>query len=65
MPKLKTNRGAAKRIRVTASGKLKRRHAFKSHIATSKTPKTKRQLRSPNLISPADHKKFLRLLANL
>ena len=45
MPKLKTNRAAAKRFRKTASGKFKAGHAFKSHILTKKSTKTKRQLR--------------------
>ncbi len=45
MPKIKTNRGAAKRFSKTASGKIKRGHAFTSHILTPKTRKNKRQLR--------------------
>jgi large subunit ribosomal protein L35 len=44
MPKLKTHRGAAKRFRVTASGKIKRAKAFKSHILTKKNSKRRRQL---------------------
>ncbi len=62
MPKIKTNRGASKRVRVTASGKLKRRHAFKSHIAAPKTTKQKRHLRRPTQISAADMKEFSQLL---
>ncbi len=46
MPKIKTNRGAAKRFSLTASGKVKRKRAFKSHILTKKTTKRKRALRS-------------------
>jgi large subunit ribosomal protein L35 len=65
MPKIKTNRGASKRVRVTASGKLKRRHAFKSHIAASKNPKRKRQLRQAGLIAESDTKMFAQLLPNL
>lgn len=44
MPKVKTNSGAKKRFKVTASGKLKRKHAFKNHILTKKTKKQKRAL---------------------
>lgn len=62
MPKMKTNRGARKRIRVTATGKLKRRHAFKSHLAAGKTPKQKRQLRRSNVIAASDTKEFMQLL---
>lgn len=62
MPKIKTNRGANKRVRVTASGKLKRRHAFKSHIAATKTTKQKRQLRRPNTIDASNLKGFAQLL---
>ena len=46
MPKMKTHRAAAKRYKVTASGKIKRRHAFKSHILTKKSPERKRRLSS-------------------
>ncbi|GHV05499.1 50S ribosomal protein L35 [Clostridia bacterium] len=45
MPKIKTHSGAKKRFKLTASGKVKRRHAFKSHILNKKTTKRKRTLR--------------------
>ncbi len=45
MPKMKTKRGAAKRFKVRAGGSIKRSHAFKRHILTKKTTKSKRQLR--------------------
>ncbi len=45
MPKMKTKRGAAKRFKVRAGGSVKRSHAFKRHILTKKTTKSKRQLR--------------------
>ena len=45
MPKMKTNRSAAKRFKVTGKGGIKHRHAFKSHILTKKTAKRKRHLR--------------------
>ena len=62
MPKIKTNRGANKRVRVTASGKLKRKHAFKSHIVATKTTKQKRQLRRSNTIDASNMKAFSQLL---
>jgi large subunit ribosomal protein L35 len=54
MPKLKTKKSAAKRFRFTASGKVKRSHAFKSHILTKKPTKRKRSLRSPALAHKTD-----------
>ena len=50
MPKMKTHKGAAKRFKTTASGKVKRYKAFKSHILTKKSTKTKRQLRRTNAV---------------
>ena len=47
MPKMKTKSGAKKRLRVRGSGSVKRGHAFKRHILTKKSTKTKRQLRGP------------------
>jgi large subunit ribosomal protein L35 len=57
MPKMKSNRGASKRLKKTASGKFKRHKAYKSHILTSKSTKKKRNLRKANLVSKADQKK--------
>jgi large subunit ribosomal protein L35 len=57
MPKMKSNRGASKRFRKTASGKFKRNKAFKSHILTSKSTKRKRQLRKATLVSEAEQKR--------
>ena len=55
MPKLKTNRGAAKRFRKTASGRFKCRQSHRNHILTKKSAKRKRALRSPsNYLDPAD-----------
>ncbi len=62
MPKMKTNRGAAKRLHRTASGKLKRMRANKSHMLTKKSVKRKRRLRSSTLVSAADLKRMKRLL---
>jgi large subunit ribosomal protein L35 len=61
MPKLKTHRGAAKRFKKTATGKIVRAKAFKRHILTSKTRSRKRKLRGTGVVSPADAKK-LRLM---
>ena len=62
MPKLKTNRGAAKRFRKTGTGKVRRNHAFTSHILTKKTTKRKRNLRKSALVHPANAKRIKRLL---
>ena len=64
MPKMKTHRGAAKRFKLTASGKIVRRRSLKQHILRSKTTKRKRRLRQPDLISAADKRKVQRLLPN-
>jgi large subunit ribosomal protein L35 len=57
MPKMKTNKGAAKRFRKTGTGKIKRNSAFTSHILTSKTTKRKRNLRRSNILSSGDAKR--------
>ncbi len=62
MPKMKTNRGAAKRFKKTASGGFKRGHAFHSHILTKKDQKRKRGLRGTDMISDSDKKAVKRLL---
>ena len=62
MPKLKTHSGAAKRFRKTASGKVKRSHAFLRHILTSKDNKRKRKLRHSAVLSEADTAKVLRMI---
>jgi len=62
MPKMKTHRGAAKRVKVTGTGKLKRMRSNKSHILTKKTTKRKRRLRQSTLVSKADAKKLKKIL---
>jgi len=62
MPKLKTHRGAAKRFKTTATGKIKRSKAYKSHILTKKTTKRKRALDMPDVVSPADQKRVERMI---
>ena len=54
MPKIKTNSGAKKRFALTGSGKIKRKHAYKSHILTKKTKKQKRNLTHTGLIAKVD-----------
>lgn len=62
MPKMKTNRSAAKRFRFTGSGKIKRAKAYKSHLLTKKDSKRKRNLRKSAILSDADFKKVRKLL---
>ncbi|NLI61433.1 MAG: 50S ribosomal protein L35 [Clostridiales bacterium] len=62
MPKIKTHRGAAKRFKVTKSGKIKRARAYKSHILTKKTSKRKRNLRKGAYIAAAEEKNIRRLI---
>jgi len=62
MPKMKTNRGAAKRFKRTGGGGFKRVKAFKSHILTKKAPKRKLQLRSATTVSDADARAVRRML---
>lgn len=62
MPKLKTHRGAAKRFRVTASGKFKMTHSFRRHILTSKSSKRKRQMRQPKYVDPTNVPSLKKLL---
>lgn len=54
MPKVKTNSGAKKRFKVTASGKLKRKRAFANHILTKKSKKRKRKLNQMTVVHPSD-----------
>jgi large subunit ribosomal protein L35 len=62
LPKLKSHRGATKRFKKTATGKIIRRHASARHILTSKSRKRKRKLRKPAAVSPGDHKRIERML---
>lgn len=62
MPKIKTNRGAAKRFSKTGKGKIRRRRAYHSHILTSKNQKRKRRLRTGTLIHRADEKNIKKLI---
>lgn len=62
MPKLKTHKGAAKRFKKTATGKIKRHKAFKRHILTSKATRRKRHLGEGTLVSEADAPKVRRMI---
>ena len=62
MPKMKTQRGAAKRFKRTASGKLKRHKAYKTHLLTGMSAKRRRQLRQPDIVSKADRKRIEAML---
>ena len=65
MPKMKTRRAAAKRFSATGSGKLKRNHAFTSHILETKTPKRKRKLRKSATLTSADYQRIKECLPYL
>ena len=65
MPKMKTHRGAAKRFKKTASGKLVRRKTNKQHILSKKTTKRKRKLRLKGLVADADAPRIRRMLPYL
>ena len=62
MPKVKTSRAAAKRFKVTSSGKLKRKHAFKNHILTKKSKKRKKRLVKMAVVHEADAQRMKDLL---
>jgi len=63
MPKMKTNRSAAKRFKVTGTGRLVRKCSHMSHILTKKTSKRKRALRQPSLVDHRDEGRMRKLLA--
>lgn len=62
MPKVKTSRAAAKRFKVTANGRIKRKHAFKNHILTKKEKKRKRRLEKMALVHQSDEPRVKNLL---
>ncbi|MFO7600064.1 MAG: 50S ribosomal protein L35 [Candidatus Desulfacyla sp.] len=65
MPKMKTNRGAAKRFKATGSGKVARNKAFSSHILTKKSSKRKRNLRKSSLVDATNMRNVARLMPYL
>jgi large subunit ribosomal protein L35 len=62
MPKMKSHRGLAKRVKMTGSGKLKRSHAYTSHRFHGKTKKQRRQLAKPGLVHNTDMKRIRQML---
>ena len=62
MPKIKTNRGAAKRFKATGSGKIARNRAFSSHILTKKSTKRKRNLRKSTMVDSSNLKQIAKLI---
>lgn len=64
MPKMKTHKGAAKRFKVTASGRLRRRRGFKNHLLTKKNRKRKRRLGEDAEVHSSDRRRVQRLLPN-
>ncbi len=62
MPKMKTHKGSAKRFKKTGTGKLKRAHAYTSHLAANKSQKQKRKLRKGALVSPGDFKRIRHMI---
>ena len=62
MPKMKTKSSAKKRFKLTGTGKIKRKHAFKSHILTKKSKKRKLKLRHSGLVHKADEMNVLKML---
>ena len=62
MPKIKTHKGIAKRVKTTANGKVKRHKGFHSHILTKKSGKRKRKLRKSKLLNKTYQKKYKKLL---
>lgn len=62
MPKMKTHKGAAKRFKITGTGKITRRHANLNHILEKKAPKRKRRLAGSAVLEPGDHARVERLL---
>jgi large subunit ribosomal protein L35 len=65
MPKIKTSRGAAKRFKLTGTGKVRRRRGYLRHILSTKTRKQKRRLRRPALVDKANERAIKRLLPYL
>lgn len=62
MPKIKTHRGAAKRLKVTGTGKIKRHSGYKSHLLTGKSAKRTRRLRKASLVSETEYDRMKKLL---
>ena len=63
MPKIRSNRGAMKRFKLTGNKKIKRNKAYTNHILTSKTPKRKRHLRKSGLVSASNERRVRRMIS--
>lgn len=63
--KMKTHRGLAKRLKKTGSGKVKRSHAFTSHLFSNKSKDQKRKLRKSSILTKGDHKRIEQLITHL
>jgi len=63
MPKMKSSRTLSKRVKVTGTGKLKRKHAYMGHLAPNKTHKQKRQLRKAGMVDNTDYTRIKDMLA--
>lgn len=64
MPKMKTHKGTQKRFKKTGSGKLKRSHAYTSHLFANKSQKQKRKLRKSSVVSAGDYRRIKQMLHN-
>jgi len=64
MPKMKTHKGAAKRLKYTGTGKIRRRKAYTGHLFLSKSSKQKRRLRQSTIVDPSNEKRIRQLLPN-
>jgi len=62
MPKLKTHKGAKKRFKITATGKIMRRHAYRSHLLAKKSSKRKRRLEKESVVSQSDKARIKQML---
>lgn len=65
MPKMKTHKGSQKRFKRTGTGKLKRSHAYTSHLFANKSQKQKRKLRKSAIVSAGDFKRIRQMLTNM
>jgi large subunit ribosomal protein L35 len=63
LPKMKSHRGAAKRFKITSTGKIRRRRAFGNHMFEKKSPKRKRHLKTADVVAKSDAKRVRRMLA--
>ena len=65
MPKMKTHKGTQKRVKRTASGKLKISHAYSGHLLTAKSKSAKRRHKNSGMVSPSDYKRIKQQISNI